>query len=1197
MRSFLYPAKQQDAYVLTQQPLGRSWLQTLCCLLVLFVFATFPARGQSPCPSGNCTSSDLTVTRVELVAANGGAMPNICPPDGEPIQVKLKVTFDVTSNTRYGFIIIGDVYLNGQKGEKVWQCYPYEYTQGPHTVILDKPFSWPCGSTIELRDVFTAWDNSGPATRVCTYFNSTTGELTNCTAIDPKCKYYGSTESFKVASPLIADFTWGGTCPGNTLYKPIEFTGAATGGNPAYQYSWQVTDVVTNTTVGSGSGLTYIFTPETAHNLSVKLTVTDGSSPTAAIAEKVYPVTVETCCTAPVLTSGPVLQTICAGGTASFSIVHSGGLPDPVIRWEVNANGSGWTTVTNGAPYSNATTATLNISGATAGMNGYQYRAVLQSGACAAVTSTAATLNVSSATAGGSVSPAQTVCTGSAPSALTLSGYTGTVVKWQRSTDNFTNFTDIASTSVTLSAADIGVLTQDTWFRAVVKSGVCDPLNSIPVKISVDPASAGGTVSAPQRICTGSPLVNNLSLSGQVGTVVKWQRSSTQDFSAAVADIASTSATLSSATIGVLTQDTWFRAVVKSGVCAPAYSSPVKITVDPTSVGGSIGSAQTVCSGQQLKTALTLTGNVGSVVRWQVSTDGFNQDIANIEVVSSTLTPAQAGALTQDTWFRAVVKSGECLSVESGAVKITVQQPIGNNSVSGTQTICSATTPVPLTGTTPTGGDGNYEYQWQRSTNGSDFSNISGANDKDYAPGALEQTTQFRRVVKAGSACAESTSAAVTITISAESVVYPLEGSNYCATAETKGIIKLGGSYRGVSYQLVRASDDMKVQAPQVGDGSPITWNDVAAGVYYVEGTGVAPTYCTSKTANAIVHEFDCTVLYTLTQGYYGNKNGKSCLGSTPVYTIMALMDGEELKVGTNKWLKVPATYEGAAKLNSILPGGQTPNGLVNPTACSIMEKDCLKPYLTKQGRLNNVLLSQTFTLSLNARWKEGELLLFPIRSGYLTTQAMTGCHDDAVVVETCSGNTVFSKLMNEKVVNYLGSGATVKDLLQLANDALGGTLAASPHTPSYNDINEAVSVINEAFDEGRRFLDYYSEKHTCEMLFPASVIVEPAYVTATAAPVAAEPEMLTSLTVKAYPNPFTDRVRFDVAVPQAGNGSLELFNLMGQKVATVFQGFIPAGRQQWEASLPVQTASTLVYVLNVDGRKVTGKLFRLSGR
>ena len=83
----------------------------------------------------------------------------------------------------------------------------------------------------------------------------------------------------------------------------------------------------------------------------------------------------------------------------------------------------------------------------------------------------------------------------------------------------------------------------------------------------------------------------------------------------------------------------------------------------------------------------------------------------------------------------------------------------------------------------------------------------------------------------------------------------------------------------------------------------------------------------------------------------------------------------------------------------------------------------------------------------------------------------------------------------------------------------------------------------------------------------------------------------ISKLEVKAYPNPFNDRVKFLVSVPEAGNGSLEVMNMLGQKVKTVFKGQMNAGSQSFEMVLPSGRYSTLFYILRINGKQVTGKL------
>jgi len=82
---------------------------------------------------------------------------------------------------------------------------------------------------------------------------------------------------------------------------------------------------------------------------------------------------------------------------------------------------------------------------------------------------------------------------------------------------------------------------------------------------------------------------------------------------------------------------------------------------------------------------------------------------------------------------------------------------------------------------------------------------------------------------------------------------------------------------------------------------------------------------------------------------------------------------------------------------------------------------------------------------------------------------------------------------------------------------------------------------------------------------------------------------------VKAVPNPFKEKVYFQVSVRQAGYASLEVMNMLGQKVKTVYQGYMQAGSQQFEMSMPASRFGTLVYVFSLDGKRVTGKLVQLA--
>ena len=106
----------------------------------------------------------------------------------------------------------------------------------------------------------------------------------------------------------------------------------------------------------------------------------------------------------------------------------------------------------------------------------YYYRVEIQSTGCATVAySSVGTVSVVAPPTGGSVS------SGGISGTITLTGYTGTVTKWQKSIDGGTVWTDITNTSTTYSYTN---QTDGTQFRAVLTNGTCTS-NSQPGLVSV----------------------------------------------------------------------------------------------------------------------------------------------------------------------------------------------------------------------------------------------------------------------------------------------------------------------------------------------------------------------------------------------------------------------------------------------------------------------------------------------------------------------------------------------------------------------------------------------------------------------------------------------------------------------------------------------------------------------------------------
>lgn len=218
---------------------------------------------------------------------------------------------------------------------------------------------------------------------------------------------------------------------------------------------------------------------------------------------------------APSVTSDPVATATCENGNASFTVVAAQGTPPAAINyaWEVSTDGGGtWNPVVDGGIYSNATTATLNITGAPLANNSFQYRASITAVGCSdpAVTSVGAILTVNAA-------PAVPVITGNgspycSPATATLSAPAGaTSYLWDDGA---------ATTTQTLAVSTSGIFTV-----TVTNAAGCPATSAAStVVINTTPIISSGTTSGPTTCggADGSIQVNGpgsgtLNISGPAG--------------------------------------------------------------------------------------------------------------------------------------------------------------------------------------------------------------------------------------------------------------------------------------------------------------------------------------------------------------------------------------------------------------------------------------------------------------------------------------------------------------------------------------------------------------------------------------------------------------------------------------------------------------------------------------------------------
>jgi hypothetical protein len=182
-------------------------------------------------------------------------------------------------------------------------------------------------------------------------------------------------------------------------------------------------------------------------------------------------------------------NSICAGGQVELTL---SGQQGNVNKWQRSTDNVNWTNISN-------TTTSLTETISSAGT--YYYRVEVQTPSCgSAVNSSSKTITVTSGTppVGGGVSSSTHTSTTNSGT-LTLSGYTGTIVKWQKSINDGVTWTDITNTASTYSYTNI---TTKTLFRAQLQSGTCGFAYSSNGSVSIITETISGTITIPSGLST-----------------------------------------------------------------------------------------------------------------------------------------------------------------------------------------------------------------------------------------------------------------------------------------------------------------------------------------------------------------------------------------------------------------------------------------------------------------------------------------------------------------------------------------------------------------------------------------------------------------------------------------------------------------------------------------------------------------------
>lgn len=440
-------------------------------------------------------------------------------------------------------------------------------------------------------------------------------------------------------------------------------------------------------------------------------------------------------------------QSICLGGTASFTTTASGGATPYTYQWQSSSDTINWTAISGANTNQYVTPNNLAV--------GTYYYRVEVTNSCSTIYSNAATLTIVNDPNVTLQPVGSTICSGNTHTmSVVASGGTGTLLyQWQES-NGINVFSDIVGANSPTYTT--GPLNSNMSYRVVITqaSSGCEVISNSTI---VYVATIVQQPTNPLAICVGGfqPLTAAASLNGGTGTLnYQWQSSPNGNNSWTDVTVGSGINTPNYVTDN-LALTTWFRCKITSTETACSlFTNAAQVTVvpDPAITVQPVGS--TICVGGSSALSVTATGGTPSLTyQWQVSSTS-GSGFTNISGARSRTYNTGVINSVQTRYYRVIVAADgfDCNPVTSDeAIVNVVADPVVTDQPDDI-TICNGTSTT--LSVIATGGTGALRYQWQSSSNGTTFANISGATSSSYVTPTLTNDIFYKVIItQAASGC------------------------------------------------------------------------------------------------------------------------------------------------------------------------------------------------------------------------------------------------------------------------------------------------------------------------------------------------------------------------------------------------------------------------------------------------------------
>jgi hypothetical protein len=619
-----------------------------------------------------------------------------------------------------------------------------------------------------------------------------------------------------------------------------------------------------------------------------------------------------------------------------------------------------------------------------------------------------------------------------------------------------------------------------------------------------------------------------------------------------------------------------YRAKLSGATCGTP-SEDATLTVNTTAALLDI-TPLTKCIGEAAEFATTAsgTGATAANIKWYKVVGATETEITSgitTSGLTSTLSISSVAAADGGT-YRAKLSGATCGTPSKDAT-LTVNETAALTDV-GSQTKCAGTDATFSTTVSGTGASAN-NVAWYKVVGQTETLIVDDNTKYDIGTNGLTSTLIIHTVVAGDAASykAKLTSAACgipdksnTLTVNTTATLSNLSPQTKCPGANETAIFSTDVSGTGAAASSVewyfgttKLANDTKYMISTSGNTSTLTVKTLVEadeGTYIaklVNATCGAPEKSSTLTINPVPDANagnDPAAQCYIENGNEFSLNGSSSVNGTALWTVQSpnpLPTGVTVSFDDATSLTPKVTVSGATTGGIVVTLRLTITSNATP-ACGSDFDDVVVEVKAQATGLDGVIQPITCT---DVAFKL-KIAAPAVGTTYTVTQPCNGTYNSTGTLQN-DGSLLFTGLKFAAGYKIIASkGTCVAAPINCAGTCTD--ICATPQTLTTNSSNARMATPDVV-------------EATIQSTTPTKVL--------------------------AAPNPFNDRIRFSLQSSVSGRGSLELYNMLGQKVKVLYQGFIQKGQVQTiEYNVPASQRSNLIYLFRVGDQKVTGKLIGL---